>query len=288
MSLLAALLPLAASAPSQGRAHAHAHRTFHNAAPRGQSHSHGHAHRDAHAALAAVAVKPRAPPPCGGKARPEGSDNVGGVFADAAATYTTAASETSTLASVASTTPSERASLGAGGPAMAQLAVVFAGASNLGASQQPYTLVTSYAYAPTVASARVVATATVAGNGSGSAAGAGLGAETGPLPTGDPDNLTILVLNKMKYHMTTSHMMNDDLPAHVLAIAATLTDGTMAAGATTTMVYPSGWAGNMGVAKAATSDEEDVDLVNASLLEGSFVGQMGSSGAVGDIDISYV
>lgn len=87
--------------------------------------------------------------------------------------------------------------------------------------------------------------------------------------------------------LTTSHAMNADLPAHVLAITATLTDGTMAPGASATMVYPSGWAGNMFAAKAATSEDEVVDLADGSLIEGSFVPQMGDT-PVNDMDVSYV
>lgn len=81
--------------------------------------------------------------------------------------------------------------------------------------------------------------------------------------------------------------MNADLPTHIVAKLATLTTGTMASGATASMVFPEGWAGLMFAAKAATSDLDEVDLTDGSVLEGSFVSQGGDT-AVNDLDISYV
>lgn len=87
--------------------------------------------------------------------------------------------------------------------------------------------------------------------------------------------------------LTTSHAMNADLPAKVQAITATLTDGTMSPGATASMVYPSGWAGNMFAAKVGSSEDVVVDLADGSLIEGSFNIQLGDT-PVNDMDVSYV
>ncbi|CAN8102665.1 unnamed protein product [Discula destructiva] len=156
----------------------------------------------------------------------------------------------------------------------------------LEAFQATPTLMTSYSPASAYAPAAAVETLT-ANVGSGSGSGADNYSAAAPQPTGDPDNLTIFLVNKMDCHLTTSHGMNDGLPDFVQLIKATLTDGLMAPAETALLVYPAGWAGNMAAAKAPTSDDDVVDLANGSLLEGSFVSQMDDT-PVGDIDVSYV
>lgn len=162
----------------------------------------------------------------------------------------------------------------------AHAAVVSSSSNVLEAFQSSHTLATHTSAISITISTSAAATIT-AGSGSGSGSGSG-GASTG-----DVDNLTVVVRNMMSGPLTTSHAMNADLPANILAIKATLTAGTMSAGATASMVYPSGWAGNMFAAKAASSDDEIVDLADGSLIEGSFSVQMGDT-PVNDMDVSYV
>lgn len=326
LSILSALLPLTGAVPGHGHSHAHVHRDFHDhIQQRDQGHTHhGHVHNRDVLDDQQPAIKPRAPPSSGCGRRPKAkgtgkgkpvfsssllpssglpaapSNSSGGVFAtsdtDAIAASTSSASEISsptivvpeipvtTAASSSSTTSSSSSSLEAVETPQVAVASDIASASSsvLEAFQGSYTLATRTSASPATASTSEAATITASSTASGSDSGSGSGAQTG-----DIDNLTVVVRNMMADTLTTSHAMNADLPAHVLAITATLTDGTMPPGASATMIYPSGWAGNMFAAKAATSDDEVVDLADGSLIEGSFVPQMGDT-PVNDMDVSYV
>lgn len=312
-SILSVLVPLTGAVPGHGHSHAHIHRDFHDNVQRDHVHTHEHVHRDVLDLQPAVEARVVPPSGCGrrpksngtGKGKPELSSgiasNLGGVFAtsttdDAAAS----SSSTSSISEVSSPTivepmipvttavPSSSSSSSSSSPPkavetqnnVAQAAVASISASVLESFQHSYTLATRTSAVQVTTSTSEAATVTaVTGSGSGSGSG---GASTG-----DADNLTVVVRNMMADALTTSHAMNADLPVNVQAITATLTDGTMSAGATATMIYPSGWAGNMGAAKVASSEDEVVDLADASLIEGSFVVQMGDA-PVNDMDVSYV
>lgn len=320
LSLLSALLPLTGAVPGHGHSHAHAHRDFHDhIQQRDQGHTHhGHVHNRDILEVQQHDIKPRAPPSsgCGRKPKPKGTgkgkpvlsssllpsavlpsgplNNSGGVFAtsntDAVAASTSSTSETSSPTIVVPEIPATSAATSSSSleavetPQIAIASdVASASSSVLEAFQSSYTLATRTSASPVTAATSEAATITASSSAdSGSGSGAGAGSQTG-----DADNLTVVVRNMMADPLTTSHAMNADLPAHVLAITATLTDGTMAAGATATMIYPSGWAGNMFAAKAASSEDEVVDLADGSLIEGSFVPQMGDT-PVNDMDVSYV
>lgn len=326
LSILSAVLPLTGAVPGHGHSHAHVHRDFHDhIQQRDQDHTHhGHVHNRDVLDVQQPAIKPRAPPSsgCGRKPKPKGSgkgkpvfsssllpsaglpaapsSNSGGVFAtsntDPVAASTSSTSEitsptivvpeipVTTAASGSSTSSSSSTLEAVETPQVAAVASDIASASSsiLEAFQASYTLATRTSASPVTAATSEAATITASSTASGSDSGSGSGSQTG-----DVDNLTLVVRNMMADTLTTSHAMNADLPANVLAITATLTDGTMAPGASATMVYPSGWAGNMFAAKAATSDDEVVDLADGSLIEGSFVPQMGDT-PVNDMDVSYV
>lgn len=325
LSILSVLLPLTGAIPGHGHSHAHAHRDFHDhIQQRDQGHTHhGHIHNRDVLDVQQPAIKPRAPPSSGCGRKPKGkgtgkgkpvfstsflpssglpaapSNSSGGVFAtsntDAVAATTSSTPEISSPTIVVPEIPvttaassSSSISISSASPAVEtpQVAVASdiasASSSVLEAFQASYTLATRTSASPVTVSTTPAATITAASSASGSDSGSGSGSQTG-----DVDNLTVVVRNMMADTLTTSHAMNADLPAHVLAITATLTDGTMAPGASATMVYPSGWAGNMFAAKAATSEDEVVDLADGSLIEGSFVPQMGDT-PVNDMDVSYV
>lgn len=326
LSLLSALLPLTGAVPGHGHSHAHAHRDFHDhIQQRDQGHTHhGHVHNRDVLDVQQPDIKPRAPPSsgCGRKPKPKGtgkgkpvlssslvpaavvpsgsSNGSGGIFATsntddvAASTYSTSELSSPTVVvpeipATSATTSSSSSSSSVEAVETPQIAVASyvasASSSVLEAFQSSYTLATRTSASPATAATSEAATITASStdsSSSGSGSGSGAGSQTG-----DVDNLTVVVRNMMADPLTTSHAMNADLPAHVLAITATLTDGTMAAGATASMIYPSGWAGNMFAAKAASSEDEVVDLADGSLIEGSFVPQMGDT-PVNDMDVSYV
>ncbi|KAJ4385530.1 hypothetical protein N0V93_009959 [Gnomoniopsis smithogilvyi] len=322
LSILSVLVPLTGAIPGHGHSHAHIHRDFHDNVQRDRGHTHGHVHRDALDLQPVVEARVIPSPGCGRRPKSKGtgkgkpvlsssaasllptgpSTNLGGIFVtsatDAVAASTTSTSEevssptivgpeipvTTAVSNAISSSSSSSSSLEAVETPknVAVAAVPSNSASVLQSFQHSYTLATSTsAVGPVTTSTSATATIT-AGSGSGS-----WGSGSGGASTGDADHLTVFVRNMMTDSLTTSHAMNADLPANILAITATLTDGTMAPGATASMIYPSGWAGNMAAAKAPSTDDEVVDLADASLIEGSFVVQLGDA-PVNDMDVSYV
>lgn len=95
-----------------------------------------------------------------------------------------------------------------------------------------------------------------------------------------PKRLTVTIENKMKEPLSTSYVTNPGAPTLVRGDEE---PGTMAASATTSIVVPSGWAGNiaMGLAKYAMSGD-------VSLIEGSLTKQMDNPYLSVDMDVSYV
>lgn len=170
----------------------------------------------------------------------------------------------------------------------AQAAVASSSSSILQAFQSSHTLATlTTSTSVNIPTTPITTPLTTETTSTSEAATVTAGAGAGGVSTGDVDYLTVVVRNMMTDTLTTSHAMNADLPANIMAITATLTDGTMTPGATASMIFPSGWAGNMVAAKAATSEDEVVDLADGSLIEGSFVVQTGDT-PVNDMDVSYV
>lgn len=94
---------------------------------------------------------------------------------------------------------------------------------------------------------------------------------------------TITVVNSMSVALSTSVVSNAGNPT-LVAGGESLT-GTMAPGATATMVMPVGWSGNMALAMAnssALSGNNFPTLIEATLFEWDGVG------IKHDVDISYV
>lgn len=94
---------------------------------------------------------------------------------------------------------------------------------------------------------------------------------------------TVTIVNSMAMALSTSVVSNAGNPT-LVAGGESLT-GTMAPGATATMVMPVGWSGNMALAMANTSSlsgDNFPTLIEATLFE--FDGQ----GVMQDIDVSYV
>ncbi|KAK7738385.1 hypothetical protein SLS53_006200 [Cytospora paraplurivora] len=95
-----------------------------------------------------------------------------------------------------------------------------------------------------------------------------------------PKRLTITIENKMNEPLSTSYVTNPGAPT---LLRGDEQPSTMAASATTSIVVPSGWAGNiaMGLAKYAMTGD-------TSLIEGSLTKQMDNPYLSVDIDVSYV
>lgn len=293
LSILSGLLSLTVAAPNLGHRHAHAHRDAHGSVERAQDHAHALSHHDTNHVLTAHNVRPRiaSPPGCNRKPKASGTGKPsaastghsglpGGVFlpntAVVAVTPLTTSKPTNTTSTVTASITSSLGVLETKEP-VAKVAVATTASAALEVFQKSHTLVTSYSATPVPTTTKAEATTTVDGGDSGLA----------PAPTGDANNLIVDVHNKMKCHLTYAHAMNANLPQRVQTMLAGLTHDTMAPGAKFQMVYPAGWAGNMVFAKAATSDDDEVYLDNGSLIEGSFVAQMGDL-PVADIDVSYV
>lgn len=97
--------------------------------------------------------------------------------------------------------------------------------------------------------------------------------------TAEPSQLTITVVNKMSEDVSTSYVANAGAPGPVSGGTGT---GTMAPGASATLVAPKDWAGNVAV------NLEKYNMTgDTSLLEGSLK-SWGDVGYRVDMDVSYV
>ncbi|OJJ42225.1 hypothetical protein ASPZODRAFT_155442 [Penicilliopsis zonata CBS 506.65] len=93
-----------------------------------------------------------------------------------------------------------------------------------------------------------------------------------------PEYFTLVVINSHGDDITTSHAHAADSPT---AVSGDVGPGTMTNGATASVLYPTGWAGNVAINDANYEITGDDSLIEASFVVEDDV-------AVVDVDISYV